>query len=193
MLTSISGQKTDVLVKSFYQTARGRKLTAMESLPLIHALLLYNSSSFLSENQKDRLAGELFLGTITTVCHYNYRMPFRWLKYILLSRLPVSQVCLIRDQHVRVQTKYLYKNGLFFGESGSAMRLGVVPLGSYILLIHLRSSSQTLSLMFLRGIFDTFPFRILIGYGRHPRPRNGLTHWLNLDGRPGPLMMECTA
>ncbi|KAF8344289.1 uncharacterized protein EI90DRAFT_3029088 [Cantharellus anzutake] len=63
----IRRDKTDILVKSFYQTARGRKLTAMESLPLIHALLLYNSSSFLSENQTDRLAGELYLATITSV------------------------------------------------------------------------------------------------------------------------------
>lgn len=42
-------------------------MTAEEALPLIHALLLYNSTSFLSENRTERLAGELYLATITTI------------------------------------------------------------------------------------------------------------------------------
>ncbi|KAF9520605.1 hypothetical protein BS47DRAFT_1335778 [Hydnum rufescens UP504] len=64
---TIRREKTDLLIKSFYQTVRGRKLTTEDSLPMIHSLLLYNSSSFLSENHSERLAGELYLGVIISV------------------------------------------------------------------------------------------------------------------------------
>ncbi|KAF9514062.1 hypothetical protein BS47DRAFT_1343556 [Hydnum rufescens UP504] len=64
---TICREETDLLVKCFYQTVRGPKPTTEDNLPLIHSLLLYNSSSFLSENHSERLAGELYLGVIISV------------------------------------------------------------------------------------------------------------------------------
>jgi hypothetical protein len=63
----INFQKTELIVRAVYSSQKLTKLTPDEALPLIHALLLYNSRTFLSENRTERLSGEAYLATINSV------------------------------------------------------------------------------------------------------------------------------
>lgn len=49
----------------------GSKLPTAETFSGIQAMLIYNAQSFLSDNQSDRLVGDLFLSTVSKVrpCH----------------------------------------------------------------------------------------------------------------------------
>lgn len=63
----LSRQKTELIVKAVYNSQKLTKLRPDDALPMIHALLLYNSKTFLSENRTERLSGEAYLATIISV------------------------------------------------------------------------------------------------------------------------------
>jgi hypothetical protein len=121
-LTCQNEQKTELLVKSFYQTAKGRKLTAEEALPLIHALLLYNSASFLSENQTEKLAGEMYLATITSARRLRGFDPPSWRAdchtFSFISRLHVSLGCSIPGAIAPHLGRLRRGTGPFIGRNG---------------------------------------------------------------------------
>lgn len=54
-------------MRAIHNSSKVTRLVPEEAIPLIHALLLYNSPTFLSEDQSERLAGQSYLATVTLV------------------------------------------------------------------------------------------------------------------------------
>lgn len=106
------------------------KITPDEALPLIHALLLYNSKSFLSDNACERLSGEAYLATITSVstpCTFlaePQSSDLVWLLSILHHRSPERQVYSVLAQISPSQDAHQRKNGIITGSNGLLMKAG---------------------------------------------------------------------
>ncbi|KAF8319452.1 hypothetical protein DL93DRAFT_2075163 [Clavulina sp. PMI_390] len=64
---TISQDKTQLINSAIYNARMFASIKPDEALPLIHALLLFNSQSFLSDNACERLSSETFLRSITDV------------------------------------------------------------------------------------------------------------------------------